>query len=201
MSELKQRKTPTAEKIEGESSKDKTKRLKKQAGRDSSALLTIFQVLIFCVLLTLAISHVSTRTPLFGVELPTLNQVYRKFVPAKGRVFKPEELKLYDGSDPTKPIYLAIVGKVYDVSAGRRHYGPDGSYAFFAGRDAGRAYVTGCFQTHLTHDMRGLSEEQLKSLDTWQNFYRDHKEYFYVGEIDYPPIDPNSPIPPPCTDP
>lgn len=31
-----------------------------------------------------------------------------------------------------------------------------------AGKDAARAYGTGCFSTHLTHDVRGLSEQELK---------------------------------------
>lgn len=31
-----------------------------------------------------------------------------------------------------------------------------------AGKDAARAYTTGCFQTHLTHDIRGLNEKELK---------------------------------------
>jgi predicted heme/steroid binding protein len=34
----------------------------------------------------------------------------------------PEELKQHDGSDPSIPLYLALVGKVYDVSAGRKTY-------------------------------------------------------------------------------
>lgn len=49
------------------------------------------------------------------------------------------------------------MGRVYDVTSGRLIYGPRGSYHFFAGRDASRAFVTGCFETHLTHDLRGLS--------------------------------------------
>ncbi|TKA26989.1 hypothetical protein B0A50_05180 [Salinomyces thailandicus] len=70
------------------------------------------------------------------------------------------ELKAYDGSDPSKPLYLAINGTIYDVSAGRGFYGPGGHYGHFAGRDATRAWVTECWETEdqLTHDMRGLVE-------------------------------------------
>jgi len=31
-----------------------------------------------------------------------------------------------------------------------------------AGRDASRSFVTGCFQTHLTHDLRGLTSDQMQ---------------------------------------
>ncbi|KAK3064576.1 hypothetical protein LTS18_005945, partial [Coniosporium uncinatum] len=66
------------------------------------------------------------------------------------------ELRMYDGTDVTKPIYLALNGSVYDVSASRHTYGPGGSYHFFAGRDAARAFVTGCFEEDLTADLRGV---------------------------------------------
>lgn len=33
-------------------------------------------------------------------------------------------------------IYLAILGRVYDVTSGRRFYGAGGAYNTFAGRDA-----------------------------------------------------------------
>jgi len=48
-------------------------------------------------------------------------------------VFSQEALMIYDGSDYSTGIYLAILGSVYDVSSGRKHYGPDGSYGFFSG--------------------------------------------------------------------
>jgi len=69
-----------------------------------------------------------------------------------------KQLEAYDGTDPDKPVYLALNGTIYDVSASRQTYGPGGSYHFFAGRDAARAFVTGCFQDDLTPDLRGVEE-------------------------------------------
>jgi predicted heme/steroid binding protein len=48
--------------------------------------------------------------------------------------FTPEELSKYDGSDPSKPIYIAVLGQVFDVTEGKEYYGPEGGYKFFAGR-------------------------------------------------------------------
>ncbi|KAK3386595.1 hypothetical protein B0H63DRAFT_138244 [Podospora didyma] len=73
----------------------------------------------------------------------------------------PAELAAYDGSNPDKPIYLAINGTIYDVTSNRRTYGPGGSYQYFAGCDASRAYVTGCFAEDRTPDMRGVEEMYL----------------------------------------
>ena len=68
------------------------------------------------------------------------------------------EISLYNGTSPTLPIYLALNGTIYDVSASPHIYGPGGSYHFFAGRDATRAFVTGCFDQDLTPDLRGVEE-------------------------------------------
>ena len=57
----------------------------------------------------------------------------------------PAELALFNGTDTQKPIFLAINGTIFDVSEGRHTYGPGGGYNVFAGRDATRAFVTGCF--------------------------------------------------------
>lgn len=53
---------------------------------------------------------------------------------------------------------MAVNGTVYDVSAAPSTYGPGGPYHIFAGRDATRAFVTGCFQQDLTPDIRGVEE-------------------------------------------
>ena len=70
----------------------------------------------------------------------------------------PAELARYDGSNPDLPVYLAINGTIFDVSAGRHTYGPGGSYHHFAGRDASRGFVTGCFAQDTTADLRGAEE-------------------------------------------
>ncbi|KAM0240458.1 hypothetical protein ACHAPO_002356 [Fusarium lateritium] len=69
-----------------------------------------------------------------------------------------DELSLYDGRDPDRPILLAINGTIYDVSPGRRMYGPGGSYSYFAATDAARGFVTGCFAEDQTADLRGYEE-------------------------------------------
>ncbi|KAL7747248.1 hypothetical protein RI367_007459 [Sorochytrium milnesiophthora] len=143
-------------------------------------------------------SYLITGSWLWGYKLPSAQRIKRKLMPDKELNLTPEELRQYDGTDPSKPIYLAVMGDVFDVTEGREYYGPGGGYSFFAGRDAGRAFVTGCFQTHLTPDVRGLSEGELKEIDNWRSFYQTHDKYFYVGKVHHPPIDPNSPIPEPC---
>jgi predicted heme/steroid binding protein len=77
--------------------------------------------------------------------------------PQRGEVLLTDtELAAYDGTDPTKPIYLALNGTIYDVSSSPATYGPGGSYSFFAGRDAARAFLTGCFADDAVPDLRGV---------------------------------------------
>jgi hypothetical protein len=35
-----------------------------------------------------------------------------------------EQLRAYDGSDPDKPLLIAVRGQIYDMSSGRSFYGP-----------------------------------------------------------------------------
>ncbi|KAI5304577.1 hypothetical protein KEM56_006313 [Ascosphaera pollenicola] len=70
----------------------------------------------------------------------------------------PSQLALYNGSDPSLPIYLAVNGSIFDVSSGERFYGKGASYNHLAGAEANRAYVTGCFAEDRTPDLRGVEQ-------------------------------------------
>ncbi|KAI0347007.1 cytochrome b5 [Trametopsis cervina] len=114
------------------------------------------------------------------------------------RMFSDRTLAAYTGEREGQPIYVAIDGDVYDVSTNPQSYGPGGSYHFMAGRDAARAFATGCFATHRTYDIRDLTDREMKSLEHWKNFFATSKKYKKVGRVLHEPIDIFSPVPEPC---
>ncbi|KAL3650488.1 Membrane steroid-binding protein 1 [Castilleja foliolosa] len=93
-----------------------------------------------------------------------------------------EELKLYDGSDPKKPLLMAIKGQIYDVTQSRMFYGPGGPYALFAGKDASRALAKMSFEDKdLNGDLTGLGAFELEALQDWE--YKFMGKYVKVGTI------------------
>ena len=152
--------------------------LAKEEDTSSFSILDIFRVLTFVILVSSALSYFVTRKSfVWGVERPDFTRLdvlkswlvtippppsryfTDSWLPQNGPIqYTDADLKAYDGTDPTKPILLAINGTIYDVSNGRKHYGPGGSYHLFAGADASRGFVTGCFDTDRTPDMRGVEE-------------------------------------------
>jgi predicted heme/steroid binding protein len=104
-----------------------------------------------------------------------------------GRDFTPEELSEFDGSDDKKPVYICVAGKIYDVTAGRRHYGKGGSYNIFAGRCASRSFVVGCFDVNnkdcYNDKIDDFTPEQQGSLDHWVKFYANSDKYHFVGRM------------------
>ncbi|KAL3637057.1 Membrane steroid-binding protein 2 [Castilleja foliolosa] len=93
-----------------------------------------------------------------------------------------EELRAYNGSDPEKPLLMAIKGQIYDVSRSRMFYGPGGPYALFAGRDASKALALMSFDPKdLTGNIEGLSESELEVLQDWE--YKFMEKYVKVGQL------------------
>ncbi|EDN91425.1 hypothetical protein SS1G_00828 [Sclerotinia sclerotiorum 1980 UF-70] len=146
------------------SAEKKTKKsLNKLAADEDAApfsLVDLLRSIVFIFIASCGLSYVVTRNSYFwGMKRPmwTRGEVLRALLNGPPSLTD-ADLVQYDGTNPSLPIYLALNGTIYDVSAGRRHYGPGGSYQFFAGVDASRAFVTNCFQEDRTPDMRGVEE-------------------------------------------
>ncbi|KAH7690833.1 membrane-associated progesterone receptor component protein [Dioscorea alata] len=93
-----------------------------------------------------------------------------------------EELRVYDGSDPKKPLLMAIKGQIYDVTQSRMFYGPGGPYALFAGKDASRALAKMSFEEQdLTGDISALGPFELEALQDWE--YKFMSKYVKVGTV------------------
>jgi len=99
------------------------------------------------------------------------------------RDFKLEELRAFDGSDPTSPILMAVKGKVYDVTNGAGFYGPGGAYHAFAGRDASRALAKGSTESEEADNtnLGDLTQEEKDTLNEWESHYQ--MKYEVVGNL------------------
>jgi len=95
------------------------------------------------------------------------------------KVFTAAELK--EGS-ASGLLLLAVLGSVFDVTKGARHYAHGGSYHFFTGRDGSRAFATGDFtEAGLRDDVDGLEPAAVAEIERYRLFYID--EYTRVGVL------------------
>ena len=133
----------------------------------------LFPVLL--VLVLLAATRYLTPFSSFQSLLPT--KIYPTSPPQVAlRAVTQSELAQHVGQPAGSPIWISILGEVFDVTPGARHYGPDGGYHFFAGRDATRAFHTGDFiEEGLIDSVGGLSDSAMLSLHEWAQFYRGEK--------------------------
>ncbi|KAH8819196.1 hypothetical protein F5884DRAFT_815467 [Xylogone sp. PMI_703] len=163
MSELRQRAAAESKEKEKElKNEEPAKSLAARAKEEDSAIsvLDIFRTIFFLLIASSALSWLVTRDSfIWGLQRPDFTRIGVLKTWFNGPLqLTDQELKSYDGSNPELPIYLAINGTIYDVSEGRKHYGPGGSYHFFAGADASRAFVTSCFREDINPDMRGVED-------------------------------------------
>jgi len=100
------------------------------------------------------------------------------------RDFTLEELKPFNGVDDAR-ILIAVNGKIFDVTRGATHYGPDGPYNVFAGRDASRGLAT--FSIDSTNirdtydDLSDLNSMQMESVLEWEMQFTE--KYDYIGKL------------------
>ncbi|KAJ6019095.1 hypothetical protein N7499_009747 [Penicillium canescens] len=108
--------------------------------------------------------------------------------PVVFKTYTPKTLIKYNGLND-QPVYLAVRGRVFDVSPGRNFYGPGGPYENFAGRDASRGLAHQSFDEEmLTKDLSApldkledLDEDQLENLQSWEERFLE--KYLVVGKL------------------
>ncbi|KMZ73396.1 putative steroid-binding protein 3 [Zostera marina] len=92
------------------------------------------------------------------------------------------ELKAYDGTDEGKPIYMSVRSVIFDVTAGKNFYGPEGSYCMFAGREVSRALAKmSKNEEDISDDLSGLTEKEIGVLEDWEKKFQ--VKYPVVGRL------------------
>ncbi|GLV37110.1 membrane steroid binding protein [Carabus blaptoides fortunei] len=109
--------------------------------------------------------------------------LYEPELPKLRRDFTVEELKKYDGRTHDGRVLVAVNGNVYDVTKGKRFYGPGGPYAAFGGRDASRGLATfsvGCVKDEYD-DLSDLNSMEMDSVREWEAQFKE--KYDLVGRL------------------
>nr|AUS83916.1 membrane associated progesterone receptor [Eisenia fetida] len=96
-----------------------------------------------------------------------------------------EEIRPYDGKQPDGRILMAVNGKVFDVTRGKKFYGPDGPYGIFAGRDASRGLATFALSEEVLKDgyddLSDLSPMEMDSVREWETQFM--MKYDCIGKL------------------
>lgn len=119
---------------------------------------------------------------------PAKHEIPKPPSPVVFRTYTPRTLLPFNGENGS-PVFMAVRGRVFDVSTGRNFYGPGGPYANFAGRDASRGLASHSFdEDMLTKDLDGpldpledLDAEQIEAVEGWEARFTE--KYEVVGRL------------------
>ncbi|KZF26445.1 putative progesterone binding protein [Xylona heveae TC161] len=101
--------------------------------------------------------------------------------PPKDDPISTEYLAKCDGNSSAYPTYVAIKGKVFDVT-GNPAYAPKGAYHAFAGKDASRALALSSLKPEdIRSDWSDLGSTEQGVLNDWMTFFS--KRYNIVGVV------------------
>lgn len=99
-----------------------------------------------------------------------------------------DELLEY-GQDEDK-LLLSVFGRIYDVTAGQKFYGPTARYNMFPGRDVTYALGTGCkAEECLEKSAQELTLNEVDEAKRWLSFFQLHDKYAYVGKLENNPME------------
>lgn len=114
-------------------------------------------------------------------------------LPRLRKDFTVAELRKFDGTQPDGRVLVAVNGTVYDVTKGKRFYGPGGPYAAFGGRDASRGLATFSVTSNEKDeydDLSDLSPMEMESVREWEMQFKE--KYVLVGRLLKPGEQPTS---------
>jgi len=151
----------------------------KEAVKEISALDVVLLALSCYIIWKLVISKLFAKPTPEEPRVPDLP-------PMKRRDMTVDELKEYDGVQrPDGRICIAVDGKIFDVTKGKRMYGKDGPYGIFAGRDASRGlgtFVAAPEALRDTYDdLSDLTPSEMEGMREWSAQFSE--KYPIVGRL------------------
>ncbi|XP_045480036.1 membrane-associated progesterone receptor component 1-like [Harmonia axyridis] len=143
------------------------------------ALVILIAVLVYKI--------VKSRTHVPSASIPE-----PKLPKLKKRDFTVQELNKFDGTQEDGRILIAVNGNVYDVTKGKRFYGPGGPYAAFGGKDASRGLATFSVsvKTEEYDDLSDLNSIEMDSVREWEAQFKE--KYELVGKLLKPGEEPTN---------
>ncbi|XP_063635917.1 membrane-associated progesterone receptor component 1-like [Cydia splendana] len=145
-------------------------------------LLTVNCVFIVVMIYKLLRSRFSKRS--VEAAMPELPKIRKDMTVA--------ELRQYDGTQPDGRVLVAVNGWIFDVTRGRRFYGPGGPYATFGGKDASRGLATFSVTSSDKEydDLSDLNSMEMESVKEWEAQFRE--KYDLVGRLLKPGEEPTN---------
>lgn len=109
------------------------------------------------------------------------------------------DLSRAKGQSEDDPLWIAVLGHVFDVREGTKFYGPGGHYEMLSGRDATKALATGDLSvaedfalneegTVISSLSEGINsphydEDELAEAKRWLEYFAAHSKYKHVGRL------------------
>ncbi|CAG4988071.1 unnamed protein product [Parnassius apollo] len=141
-------------------------------------------LLLTVIIIVLVYKLFKSKFNKVAVESPALPKLRKDMTVA--------ELRQYDGTQADGRVLVAVNGWIFDVTRGRRFYGPGGPYAAFGGKDASRGLATFSVTSSDKEydDLSDLNSMEMESVKEWEAQFRE--KYDLVGRLLKPGEEPTS---------